>query len=227
MAGPILTVNRRTTLRWLGVMMAASQAAACGDDFKSGWPTLEPLDAKGYGSDPKLDEGKAPWPLTMTKAELLTAATAADLILPAEGEAPAPSQVGVPAFLDEWVSAPYESQQKDRALIIPGLAWLDRESRARNGGLIFAKAKPEQQKLIFDDIAFKDKVKPGLEKPAEFFRRFRALTLGAFYTTQEGWADIGYLGNDPTDGPYPGPTPEAIAHMKKLVESMGLKFTPP
>ena len=28
----------------------------------------------------------------------------------------------------------------------------------------------------FDDIAFKDRVKPGLEKPAEFFNRFRTLT---------------------------------------------------
>jgi hypothetical protein len=164
--------------------------------------------------------------MTLTKTQLLTAAAAADLILPAEGTAPAPSAVGVPAFIDEWVSAPYESQHKDRQLILPGLDWLDKEARKR-GDTPFATAKPEVQKAIFDEVAFKGKIKPGLEKPAEFFKRLRALTLGAYYTTADGWKDIGYIGNTPGTGPYAGPPPHAVAHMKALVESMGLKFTPP
>ena len=66
---------------------------------------------------------------------------------------------------------------------------------------------PAAQKKILDDIAFKDKVKVGLEKPAEFFGRMRSLTLGAYYTTSEGWAEIGYMGNTPGTGDYAGPTP--------------------
>src|SRR5690606_6681145 len=134
--------------------------------------------------------------------------------------------VGVPAFIDEWVSAPYPSQHRDRALIIPGLAWLDREAYGKSNAA-FATASPEVQKGILDRIAFKDRIEPGLEKPAEFFSRMRALTMGAYYTTQEGWRDIGYMGNRPVTGDYPGPTPEALAHIKGVIESMGLTFTPP
>jgi hypothetical protein len=223
----LVAVDRRITLKWLAGALAVGQLAACGEGAKGlTWPEVAAINAKGYGGDPDLNSPKVPWPMTLTRAELVTTAAMADLILPAEGAAPAPSKVGVPAFINEWVSAPYPSQQKDRALIVPGLAWIDKESQKRNGSP-FASAKPDDQKAIFNDIAFKGKVKAGLEKPAEFFGRMRALTVGSFYTTQEGWKDIGYIGNTPSEGPYKGPPPEAIAHMKALVESMGLKFTPP
>jgi hypothetical protein len=223
----LVHVDRRVTLKWLAGALAVGQLAACGDGAKGlTWPEVAAINAKGYGTDPDLNSPTVPWPMTLTRTELVTAAAMADLILPAEGAAPAPSKVGVPAFINEWVSAPYPNQQKDRALIVPGLAWIDKESQKRNGSP-FASAKADDQKAIFNDIAFKGRVKPGLEKPAEFFGRMRALTVGAFYTTQVGWKDIGYLGNTPYEGPYKGPPPEAIAHMKALVESMGLKFTPP
>ncbi|MDB5453304.1 MAG: hypothetical protein JWO33_1882 [Caulobacteraceae bacterium] len=223
----LVAVDRRTTLAWLATALAAGQLAACGDGAKGlTWPEVAAIKAKGIGGDPDLEHPVVPWPMTLTRTQLLTAAAAADLILPAEGGAPAPSQVGVPAFIDEWVSAPYPNQHKDRGLILPGLDWLDKQSQTRNGSP-FARANPADQKLIFDDIAFKARVKPGLEKPAEFFKRLRALTLGAYFTTQEGWKDLGYLGNAPSNGPYPGPTPQAVAHMRKVVEGMGLKFTAP
>ena len=223
----LVAVDRRITLKWLAGALAVGQLAACGDAAKGlSWPEVAAVKAKGYGTDPDLEHPVVPWPMTLTKTQLLTAAAAADLILPAEGTAPAPSAVGVPAFIDEWVSAPYESQHKDRQLILPGLDWLDKEARKR-GDTPFATAKVEVQKAIFDEVAFKGKIKPGLEKPAEFFKRLRALTMGAYYTTAEGWKDIGYIGNTPATGPYAGPPPHAIAHMKALVESMGLKFTPP
>jgi hypothetical protein len=224
---PIVAVDRRTTLKWVMGALAVGQLAACGDQAKGlSWPELAAIKAPGIGKDPNLLEPVVPWPLTMTRAELLAAAALADLILPAEGEAPAPSAVGVPAFIDEWVSAPYPSQHNDRSLIIPGLAWLDRESFAKSNAA-FASTSPDAQKAILDRIAFKDRVEPGLEKPAQFFGRMRALTMGAYYTTQEGWKDIGYMGNSPITGDYPGPTPEALAHIKGVIEGMGLKFTAP
>lgn len=225
MSGPLLSVDRRTTLRWIAAAVASGQLAACGEKFgNDDWLAPQALTGKGYGKDPNLNEPVAPWKLTMTRDELLATAALADLILPAEAEAPAPSDVGVPAFIDEWVSAPYPTQQEQRGLIIPGLAWLDRESMSRNNAK-FAHAGIEKQKLIADDIAFAGKVKPGLEKAGEFFARMRTLTLGAYFTTPEGWKDIGYPGNKPSSGPYPGPSPEALAHIKATVERMGLKFS--
>ena len=36
-------------------------------------------------------------------------------------------------------------------------------------------------------------------------------------------ADIGYMGNTPSLGPYPGPTPEALAHLNAGHGQLGLK----
>ncbi len=222
----LVAVDRRTTLRWIAAAVASGQLAACGEKFgNEDWLAPPPLTGKGYGKDPDLWEPVVPWPLTLTRAELAATAALADLILPAESDTPSASQVGVPAFIDEWVSAPYPTQQEHRGLIKPGLAWLDREAATR-GGKSFAETALETQKAIADDIAFAGKVKPGLERPAEFFSRMRALVLGAYYTTPEGWKDIGYPGNKPTTGPYPGPTPEALAHIKGVIEKSGLKFDP-
>lgn len=224
---PIVMIDRRVTLKWLGGAMVVGQLAACGDQAKGiTWPEAAAIKANGYGTDIDFQNINVPWPLTMTQAELQTTNELVDLILPGEDGLPAPSKLGVPAFINEWVSAPYEDQDKDRKLIIPGLAWLDDESKKRNG-VSFASADSSAQKKILDDIAFKDKVKPGLEKPAEFFGRMRSLTLGAYYTTREGWAEIGYMGNTPGTGDYAGPTPEALAHIKGVIEGMGLTYTAP
>jgi len=226
-ASDLVMIDRRVTLKWLMGAMAAGQLAACGDAAKGvTWAEMEAIKAKGYGTDPDFNNTAAPWPLTMTQAELVAASGLADIILPAEGDYLAPSKLGVPAFINEWVSAPYPDQHKDRVLIINGLAWLDQESRTRFGA-IFASAEAAAQKTLLDEIAFKDKVKPGLEKSAEFFNRFRSLTLGAYYTTPEGWTEIGYIGNQPGTGDYPGPTPEAAAHIKGVIEGMGMKYTAP
>ena len=37
----------------------------------------------------------------------------------------------MPDFIDEWVSAPYEAQQKDAKVIRAGLAWIDGEAKKR------------------------------------------------------------------------------------------------
>jgi hypothetical protein len=223
----IIAIDRRVTLKWLMGAMAAGQLAACGDGAKGiSWPEMEAIKAAGVGKDPDFANIAVPWPLTMTQAQLEMTAELADLILPGEGDIPSPSKVGVPAFINEWISAPYPDQHRDRVLIINGLAWLDEESKVRNG-VPFVRAEARAQAAILDDIAFKDRVKPGLEKPAEFFGRMRSLTLGAFYTTREGWADIGYMGNTPGTGDYPGPTPEALAHIRGVIEGMGLVYTAP
>lgn len=224
---PLVTVDRRITLKWLMGAMAAGQLAACGQGAKGlSWPELEAIKAAGIGEDPDLINPVVPWPLTLSPAQLELITELVDLILPGEGTIPAPSQVGVPAFINEWVSAPYPDQHRDRVLIVNGLAWLDEESKVRTGAP-FVRAEARAQTGILDDIAFREKVKPGLEKPAEFFGRLRSLTLGAFYTTNEGWADIGYMGNRPSTGDYAGPSPEALAHIKGVIEAMGLVYTAP
>jgi len=217
-------IDRRTTLAWLTAALSALPESARGTGLDgTKWPTvtLTPVTAKGYGVDPDLADPKVPWPLTLTKVEVQAATALCDMILPADGNASAASAVGVPSFIDEWVSAPYPQQQSDRKLIVPGLAWIDAESMRRSGK-VFAVATPADRAKICDDIAFKARIKPGFEKPATFFALFRRVTLRAYFSTAEGWEQMGYKGQTPSEGPYPGPTPEALAHLEKAIASLGL-----
>lgn len=219
-----LQLSRRSSLKWFLAALTAGPLAACGDDLKGvDWIAPPPIDAKGYGTDPNLLEPVTPWPLTLNRTEIAAATALVDLILPADGDAPSASALGVPAFIDEWVSAPYESQRADRELIIPGLAWLDREAQSRFQRL-FMHLSPEEKSAMADDLAYPDRIKQGLEKPAEFFARMRSLTIGAYYSTPQGWAELGYVGNRPSTGPYAGPPPEAVDHVRRAVEALGLKL---
>jgi hypothetical protein len=166
------------------------------------------LDAPGLGFDPNLLKKEIPWPRLLTDAEKRIVTALADVIIPADEFGPAASAVGVPDFIDEWVSAPYDQQVKDRKLIRDGLAWLDAEANKRFGKG-FAVCAAAQQTAILDDV-----VKEGTEarKQAQaFFVVFRDRAAGGYYTTPEGWKAIGYTGNVPI-AEFPGPPPEALAH---------------
>ena len=135
------------------------------------------------------------------------AAILADFILPATATAPSASSLGVPDFVDEWVSAPYPDQVKDRPIIRDGLKSLmndvlrgDAGKRAAALGALPASA----------------------DEPAHtFFKRFRALTVGAYYTTEAGFKDIGYIGNV-ARASDPGPSAEVKAAIEAQLKKLGL-----
>jgi len=148
------TISRRETLTWMSaalaspwVVGAAEPAFAQGDTGL--WKEVEiaPITASGYGSDPNLLKPSVPWPLTLTGAQRATLRIAADLMLPADERSDSGSALGLDAFIDEWVSAPYPDQQRDRKLILSGLAWLDAESNARFGHG-FAAATDSERRAI-------------------------------------------------------------------------------
>jgi len=189
------------------------------------WPDLQlsPIQANGYGKDPNLImPPQSPWPLTLTQAQLSLVAVLADILVPREGAVPSASEVHVPAVVDEWVSAPYETQQKDRLTILSALAWIDDEAQQRFGKNFVGLTQPERL-AIMDDIAFDTEQTPAqFQRIAKAFGRFRSLVLAAFFSTPEGMKDIGYMGNTPVAGPYPGPTAEAYAHLDQVLAKLGL-----
>jgi hypothetical protein len=161
------------------------------------------------GTDPNLLKKEIPWPLLLTDAEMKTVKVLGDIIIPADENGPEASAVGVPEFINEWVSAPYEDQQADLVTIRKGLAWLDKESQKRFGK-IYADTTPEQQVAIIDDI-----VKEGTDARKQaytFFRVFRDRVAGGYYSTPIGWKAIGYVGNVPL-AEFPGPPPEVLKHL--------------
>lgn len=220
-------IDRRTTIKWLAASMLAANAGCATNPRSVGEeippppsPKAPPAVAGGYGGDPDLVNPVVPWPRTMTDAELDVAARLGDLILPADEHSPAASALGVPDFIDEWVSAPYPQQVADRETILEGLAWLDRQSRERYG-VAFASVDDEEAAVLVDGLAGGKvaDVDPGA---AAFFDRFRYLAVGAYYTTREGIADVGYIGNVPLAGAYPGPSAAAMEHLLGVLRQLGL-----
>lgn len=223
-------ISRRVTLGWIAAASSTALALSGCDSQPAKGPqtgnwkdiALQPVTARGYGLDPNLVEPTVPWPLTLDQAQRGSLKIAAALMLPADDHSPSGGALNLDAFIDEWISAPYEAQQADRGLIVSGLAWLDAESTHRFGKN-FAQAGDTQRREIFDLVAFKNKIAAGYEKPASFFVRLRALMLAGFYSLPEGMKDIGYRGNQPSVGPYPGPPAEALAHLNAALAKLNLK----
>ncbi|QJR80165.1 gluconate 2-dehydrogenase subunit 3 family protein [Alteromonas pelagimontana] len=227
-------LSRRESLKWMGILAASAALpglAACSDNTavaatQAGhWPelSLAPVTAKGYGKDPNLIiPPETPWPRTLTPAQLTTVAVLSDILVPKDGNVPSASQVNVPDVVDEWVSAPYASQQRDRITILSALAWIDDEAELRFQKP-FTKLSSAQQTAIIDDIAYENAKTPEqFQRIATAFSRFRSLVLAAFFCSPEGTKDIGYLGNVAIAGDYPGPTEEAKQHLDKMLQELGL-----
>ncbi|RYD65311.1 MAG: gluconate 2-dehydrogenase subunit 3 family protein [Verrucomicrobiaceae bacterium] len=182
-------------------------------------PQSAPPMAKGYGSDPDLTKLYKPgdvWPLTLSEKERKAAIALADVIFPADDLGPAASTLRVADYIDEWVSAPYPAQQKDRPVILEGLGGLDAQAQKRFTK-DFADLNIEQQSAICDDICWPADAKPEFRKAAQFFVLFRSLAAGAYYGTPEGWKALGYVGNVAL-ATFDGPPPEVL-------ERLGLEQT--
>lgn len=174
--------------------------AAPAPQSPSGEPQAGP---RGTLSDPDLLRPKANWPRKLTQGELTTLAALCDTIIPADAKSPSASAVGVPAYINEYVSAPYEGQQRDLVRVRGGLAWLNTESNKRFGKS-FARLTPTQRNNICDDICYLPNAKPEFQAAARFFDLVRDHTATGFYTTDAGMRDLGYVGNVPLakfDGP--------------------------
>ncbi len=194
-------INRREALkRVIGLSVALTAMEM---------PAFANTPIRGIGTDPNLLKKEIPWPLVLTADEMKIVTALGDIIVPADEHGPAASAVGVPDFINEWVSAPYEAQQADLEVIRKGLAWIDGEAQKRFGKG-FASAAAEQQTAIVEDM-----VKDGTDakkKANNFFRTFRDRVAGGYYSTPEGWKAIGYVGNVPL-AEFPGPPPEVLKHL--------------
>jgi hypothetical protein len=208
-------MDRRTTIKW---MLAASAAwpawRAVAGQAARGETLLRPPAVPGYGTDPDLiaphKRGEF-WPLTLTRAQRRLAAVLSDLIIPADDHSPSASAVGVVEFIDEWVSAPYPRQQRDRPVVLSGFTWLDAEG-ARRSGRGFAELDAATQTAICDSICDASRATPERREAANFFALYRDLTADAFYSSPAGRKDLGYIGNVPLTS-FEGAPPELL---KKL-----------
>jgi hypothetical protein len=203
-----LRIDRRTALKWVLAASAALQlpagVALAQDTAKS---------VTGYGKDPnllKIHQIGELWPLTLNESQRATATVLSDLIIPADDESPAASKLGVIDFIDEWISAPYPNNQRDKPIVVQGLAWLDQESQRRFKNN-FSALMEKERVAICDDLSA---TKPAaqFEEAAKFFVRYRSLTAGGYYTTPVGMKDLRYVGNVAMTT-YEGPPPELLKRL--------------
>lgn len=211
-------MDRRHALKVMALAAAAGpalQACAPGDettDVALPEPTSNPK-AAGTAWDPDLIAPSVPWPRLLTDDELRSLAVLCDVILPADDRSPSASALGAHDFIDEWVSAPYEGNERDLVVVRGGLVWLDREAAERFGeGLRFRELSDEQRRAICDDICWSERAAPEHAAAAAFFDKVRDLTSTAFWTTTEGMQDLEYLGNVPL-AQWDPPPPEVLRHI--------------
>jgi hypothetical protein len=196
-------MDRRVTIKWMLAAAAAIPLARGG--------AARAAPAHPYGTDPKLQEAYHPgelWPLTFTAAQKQLATILCDTILPADATSPSASGVGVVDFIDEWISAPYAAQRADRETVLGGFAWLDSQA-TRRFSRASSKLTPDQMRAICDEVCYVPKARPEFVTAAVFFARYRDLTVGGFYTTPQGRADLRYIGNTPLPR-FDGPPPEVL-----------------
>lgn len=119
-----------------------------------------------------------------------------DLIIPADERSGSATQAGVPEAIDDWIDfRKQEDGNEDlEAEVFGGLLWLDRES-TRLFEKDFVDASAEQQKQLLDRIAWPKRAAHDDLPWANFFNRMRDLTVGFFFSSKMGVADLPYLGN--------------------------------
>ena len=178
-------------------------------------PIVREVSAAGYGTDPNLINPPAvPWPNVLTTEELSTLAELAEFLCPGAKAA------GVPEVVGEWVSAPYPMQSADRDLLVPGLVYVGSEARVRYAKRFVELSDAQLEAILVPMIDAADAGGTGIV--ARFMGRLRGLVAGAYFSSQEGSLELGYLGNRPIAGPYPGPSDEAEAHLQRLLEELQL-----
>ena len=109
----------------------------------------------------------------------------ADTILP-DTKTPGAKAAGVGAFIAVMVRDTYEPSEQ--RLFVDGLATLEDESRAQNGGGFMASS-PEQRVALLERLdreAIEYMRRPGAEGRPHYFRLMKELTLLGYFTSEIG-----------------------------------------
>ncbi len=223
-----MTISRRDTIAWMlaaaavagSTRPAAAEAVAPASGPVALWPVvkLPPLTGPGYGTDPDTINPKAPWPLTLAKAHRELINVLGDLILPADELSKGAGQCDIAAFFDEWISAPYPSQQDDRSGFIGLFLWLDAQSRLLTGAE-FVLAGAQVQTRIVDGLL---NYAGAPVEAGDAFVWFRVLMIHGYYSMPDNLAVAGLAPEEPILGDYPGPSDEAMTHLNALLVSLNL-----
>lgn len=131
-------------------------------------------------------------PKALNAHEFATLERLAELIIPADSHGPSAKETGTGAFIDLLCSQ--SGQMLD--IYTGGFAWIDARMQTLHAKS-FLDATPQQQTALLDQIAYRktaiydETLSPGIQ----FFSWIRKMVVDGYYTSPEGYRDVGYLGN--------------------------------
>ena len=218
--GALKVIAATAALGGATVSCVPEEAAESAHEALSGYSPLPPSNPRAMGTltDPDMLAPVIPWEMLLTDEEMRLAAALADVIVPADDRSPAASAVGVPEYINEFVSAPAHKEQLTR--LRGGLAWLNRMARERFGAADFPTLTAAQQHGICDEICLEPDAPAELKPRARFFDEFRDMVSTGFWTSEEGMRDLGYMGNVPLPS-FDGPPPEVLERLGLAGEDLG------
>ncbi len=186
---PETNVSRRGLLQILGTVPAAAGA------LRAAEPHMHPMQPQQTAASVPLT-GPGYKRQTFDDHQWQTVRVLCDLIIPKDDRSGSATDAGVPEFLDDWIAYRAEQDGNDnlKAQIFGGLMWLDRESNDKFQKN-FADASPDQQKQLLDRIAYPKRAAKEDHAWVRFFSEFRSLTVGGFFSSKVGVANLPYLGN--------------------------------
>ncbi len=146
--------------------------------------------------------------------EWATVRVLADVVIPADERSGAATDALVPEFVDFILHDPLAEPREREELqtqVRGGLAWLDRECRARFS-TPFVDCATSEQTAVLDDIAWPEKARPEMIPGAAFFILFRDLVASGFWSSRMGVEDLKYSGNTFV-AEWKGCPPEVLAKL--------------
>ena len=188
-------MNRRDSLKALGLTVVSSGVLIEACKTKDAQPASAEAPVAEAGRekfeiehDKKLKNAEK----FFTDHEMATITVLGDIIIPKDEKSGSASDAKVPEFIEFIVKDIPTHQVPMRG----GLRWLDMQCLKRYNAS-FVTATKQQQLEMVTDIAYPEKVKPGMQPGVSFFNRMRDLTASGFFTTEIGVKDLGYIGNQP------------------------------
>ncbi len=182
-------MKRRDALRALGSVPAAAVAFTWTQE-----EAVRAAEASQQAASQAAAAGRAYTPRFFTAREYATVVALADLILPRDAHSASASEAGAPEFIDYIVA----EQPARQVAMRGGLVWLDTECR-RRFDRAFLEASDAERRQVLDDIAWPARARPELSHGVTFFTTMRDLVAAGFWSSRIGVADLGYMGNRPTE----------------------------
>ena len=177
-------ISRRGLLQSIGASLAMG---ACGAGL------LSAQDAGHVHHAVAQDRAAGPYkPKCFTPHEYATLRRLAELIVPADEHSKGALDAGAPEFIDLLAS----NNADLAAIYTGGIGWLDEQMKHRYSDA-FLDAQPAQQTTMLDLIAYRrnEAAHPELGSGIRFFTWVRNMVVDAYYTSQVGMDDLGFMGN--------------------------------